>query len=142
MPIGLMMRPPASTWEFDKVEVASLTDVGVRRSHNQDAFGVLLAPTAEVWRERGHILIVADGMGAHAVGELASELAADQIPHTYQKHANQGPEHALRKAFDEANANIHQKGQQNREFQGMGTTSTALLLRPEGVYVAHVGDSR
>lgn len=142
MPIGLKMRPPASTLEFDKVEVASLTDVGVRRSHNQDAYGVLLAPSADVWKDRGHILIVADGMGAHAVGELASALAADQIPHTYQKHASQGPEQALRKAFDEANSNIHQKGMQNREFQGMGTTSTALLLRPEGVYVAHVGDSR
>lgn len=142
MPNGLMMRPPASTLEFDKVEVASLTDVGVRRSHNQDAYGVLLAPSADVWKDRGHILIVADGMGAHAVGELASALAADQIPHTYQKHASQGPEQALRKAFDEANANIHQKGVQNREFQGMGTTSTAILLRSEGVYVAHVGDSR
>lgn len=137
-----MMRPPASTLEFDKVEVASLTDVGVRRSHNQDAYGVLLAPSADVWKDRGHILIVADGMGAHAVGELASALAADQIPHTYQKHASQGPEQALRKAFDEANTNIHQKGVQNREFQGMGTTSTAILLRSEGVYVAHVGDSR
>lgn len=136
------MRAPTGNLGYDQIEIASLTDVGVRRSHNQDAFGVLLAPSLEVWKERGHILLVADGMGAHAVGELASALAADQIPHTYQKHANQGPEDALRKAFDEANSNIHQRGQQNREFQGMGTTSTALLLRPEGVWVAHVGDSR
>lgn len=112
------------------------------RSHNQDAYGVLLAPSADVWKDRGHILIVADGMGAHAVGELASALAADQIPHTYQKHASRAGTTALRKAFDEANTNIHQKGVQNREFQGMGTTSTAILLRSEGVYVAHVGDSR
>lgn len=127
---------------FDKIEVASLTDVGVRRSHNQDAFGILLAPTYDVWKDRGHVLIVADGMGAHAVGELASALAADQIPHTYQKHAGQGADYALKRAFDEANSTIHQKGKQNPEFQGMGTTSTALLIKPDGIWVAHVGDSR
>jgi protein phosphatase len=73
---------------------------------------------------------------------MASAIAADQIPHTYQKLASQGPQQALKKAFDEANANIHQRGLQNREFQGMGTTSTALLLRAEGAWIAHVGDSR
>ena len=136
------MRPPSGNLGFEQIEIASMTDVGVRRSHNQDAFGVVLAPSMEAWKERGHILIVADGMGAHAVGELASALAADQIPHTYQKHASQGPDEALRKAFDEANGNIHQRGMQNREFQGMGTTATSLLLSPEGAWVAHVGDSR
>ena len=136
------MRAPTGNLGYEQIEVASLTDVGVRRSHNQDAFGVLLAPSLEVWKERGHIFIVADGMGAHAVGELASALAADQIPHTYQKHASLGAQQALQKAFEEANSHIHQKGQQNREFQGMGTTSTALLVRSEGAWVAHVGDSR
>src|SRR5262249_53382571 len=81
-------------------------------------------------------------MGAHAVGELASELAARIIPHTYQKHASQEGVPALRKAFIEANASIHAKGQQNPEFGGMGTTATALVLRPEGVWIGHVGDSR
>ena len=57
---------------FDQIEHASLTDVGVRRSHNQDAHGTLLAGDREQWQERGHIFLVADGMGAHAVGELAS----------------------------------------------------------------------
>src|SRR5438552_340066 len=81
-------------------------------------------------------------MGAHAVGELASKLAADIITHTYQKYAGQGSAPALRKSFIEANATIHNRGQQNREFQGMGTTATALLLRPEGAWIGHVGDSR
>jgi serine/threonine protein phosphatase PrpC len=85
---------------------------------------------------------VADGMGAHAVGELASELAVSIIPHTYHKYAPQNGVPALRKAFVEANASIHAKGQQNPEFGGMGTTTTALLLRPEGAWVGHVGDSR
>lgn len=81
-------------------------------------------------------------MGAHAVGEKASEQAAQVVPHIYQKQAHQGPPTALRRAFVEANATIHACGQQNREFEGMGTTGTALLLRPDGAWVGHVGDSR
>ena len=127
---------------YDNIEHASLSDVGVRRSHNQDSHAVLLASDEEKWRERGHVFLVADGMGAHAVGELASELAVSIIPHTYHKHSQQGAPNALRKAFIEANASIHARGQANREFEGMGTTTTSLLLRPEGAWVGHVGDSR
>jgi len=127
---------------FDQIEYASLTDVGVRRSHNQDDHAVQLAADDEQWHQRGHLFLVADGMGAHAVGEKASEQAAGVIPHTYHKYAHEGPIPALRKAFVEANTSIHACGQQNREFQGMGTTSTALLLRPEGAWIGHVGDSR
>ncbi|HEV3446952.1 MAG TPA: protein phosphatase 2C domain-containing protein [Gemmataceae bacterium] len=126
----------------DTIEHASLTDVGIRRGHNQDAHATLLASDDEQWQVRGHIFLVADGMGAHAVGELASELAVSIIPHTYHKYAPQNGVPALRKAFVEANASIHAKGQQNPEFGGMGTTTTALLLRPEGAWVGHVGDSR
>jgi serine/threonine protein phosphatase PrpC len=127
---------------FDQIEHASLTDVGVRRSHNQDSHAIQLARDDEQWHERGHLFLVADGMGAHAVGEKASEQAAGLIPHTYHKHVQQGPKAALRKAFMEANASIHACGQQNREFAGMGTTTTALLIRPEGAWIGHVGDSR
>jgi protein phosphatase len=128
---------------FDQIDHASLTDVGVRRSHNQDNLAVQLASDDAQWRQRGHLFLVADGMGAHAVGEKASEQAASVIPHTFFKHVQQNPPGAaLRKAFIEANAHIHACGQANREFEGMGTTTTALLLRPEGAWVSHVGDSR
>jgi protein phosphatase len=126
----------------DQIEHAILTDVGVRRTHNQDNFAVLLASGEEQFADYGHLFLVADGMGAHAVGEKASEQAAAVIPHTYHKHAGQGPSGALRKAFIEANASIHTCGQQNREFAGMGTTTTALLLRPDAAWIGHVGDSR
>lgn len=126
----------------EKLEYAGLTDVGVRRSHNQDSFALLPATDKEQFRTRGHLFLVADGMGAHAVGELASKLAADAIPHLYCKYAHEGPVAALRRAFTEANATIHTRGQQNREFEGMGTTGTSLVLRPEGAYIGHVGDSR
>ncbi len=127
---------------FDQIEQASLTDVGVRRSHNQDNYTVQLAADEEQWQSRGHLFLVADGMGAHAVGEKASEQAVRVIPHVYLKYASQGPANALRKAFTEANASIHAFGQANREFRGTGTTGTALLLRPDEAWIGHVGDSR
>src|SRR5262249_43835214 len=127
---------------YSQIEHASLTDVGVRRSHNEDAHASLPAGDAEQWRQRGHVFVVADGMGAHAVGELASKLAIDNILLAYSKHAHQGAVAALRRAFLEANSTIHARGQQNPEFAGMGTTTTALLLRPDGAWVGHVGDSR
>src|SRR5438552_9809302 len=127
---------------FDEIEYATLSDVGLRRSHNQDSFATLTANDPEQWQARGHLFVVADGMGAHAVGELASKLAADSIPHIYSKHAHEGPVQALQRAFVETNMCIHTRGQQNREFLDMGTTGTALLIRPEGAWVGHVGDSR
>ncbi len=127
---------------MDNIEQASITDVGVRRSHNQDNRAVLLAADQEQWQKQGHLFLVADGMGAHAVGEKASELAASIIPLGYSKHAQQGPTLALARAFREANASIHELGQQTREFEGMGTTATALILRPGEAWIGHVGDSR
>jgi protein phosphatase len=126
----------------DNIEYASMSDVGMRRSQNQDALNALLASNAEQWQKQGHVFIVADGMGAHAVGELASELAANIIPLTYTKYATDSPVVAIDKAFQEANSSIHNRGQQNRDFQGMGTTSSLLLLRKEGAWVGQVGDSR
>ncbi len=127
---------------YNDIEFATLSDVGVRRSHNQDAFAALPAGDLEQYELRGHVFLVADGMGAHAVGELASKIAADNIPHIYSKHAHEGPVAAIRKAFVETNIGIHTRGQQNREFEGMGTTAIALMLRPEGAWIGHVGDSR
>jgi PPM family protein phosphatase len=127
---------------FNEIEYASHTDVGVRRSHNQDAHVVMPAADDEHWRSVGHVFLVADGMGAHAVGELASKMAVDNIPHVFSKHASDGLIAALRRSFVEANTTIHTRGKQNREFEGMGTTGTALVIRPEGAWVGHVGDSR
>jgi protein phosphatase len=81
-------------------------------------------------------------MGGHAVGELASKMAVDNIPHIYSKHAPEGAVAALHRAFVEANSSIYTRGKQNKEFERMGTTGTALVLRPEGAWVGHVGDSR
>ena len=127
---------------FEPVRYATLTDVGVKRSHNQDACAAQPAVDATGFAAQGHVFVVADGMGGHAVGEKASAKAARDIPFLYLKHARDGIIPAIRRAFQEANAGIFAIGQQNPEFKGLGTTGTALFIRPEGAWVGHVGDSR
>ena len=127
---------------FPQIDCKARTDVGMKRSYNQDSFHVACASNEKEWQEIGHILLVADGMGAHAVGEKASEQAVKTIPHVYSKYASEGIANSLRKAFTEANSTIHDCGMQNVEFRGMGTTASALVIRPEGAWIGHVGDSR
>ena len=128
---------------WDKyIEVSSISDVGMRRASNQDSMCVSMASSLERWQQFGHLFLVADGMGAHAAGELASEIAADKIPHLYTKFTELSPPEALRQAVIEANAAIHRKGQANEDFYNMGTTCSVLTLLPQGAVVAHVGDSR
>ncbi len=114
----------------------------MRRAINQDAMSVMLADTRATWQRLGHVFIVADGMGAHAAGELASKLAVELIPHHYLKLRDLAPAVSLHKSISEANAEIHRRGQANIEFRNMGTTCSVLSLLPEGAVVAHVGDSR
>ena len=121
---------------------ASVTSVGMRRSNNQDSHAVVLAPDSTQWRQRGHLFLVADGMGAHAAGELASKMAADGVVHSYLKRPELPPHESLRHAIREINAQIHDRGESSIEFKGMGTTCTALVLAASGAIVAHVGDSR
>jgi protein phosphatase len=121
---------------------ASVSDMGMRRTNNQDALAVMVAEDVSTWVERGHLLMVADGMGAHAAGELASKLAVDHIPHSYYKLRDLYPPAALRQAIRDANTAIHSKGQSSIGFQGMGTTCSCLVLLPQGALVAHIGDSR
>ncbi len=55
----------------------------MRRTTNQDSLGIQITDDPATWATRGHLLMVADGMGAHAAGELASRIAVETIPHTY-----------------------------------------------------------
>jgi len=128
-------------WEHC-LQHAALTDLGLRRANNQDAMKVVLAGSQEAYHKRGHLFMVADGMGAHAAGELASKLATDTVALSYPKLLDRPPPEALATAVTEANAQIHRRGQDSPDFRGMGTTSTALLLLPQGAVLAHVGDSR
>ena len=118
------------------------TDIGRRRSNNQDSKAVLEPWSREVYKRRGWLFVVADGMGAHAAGEMASAIAAEQVPLVYEKLAGRSPALALRLAIEQANNEIHSKGESSVDLKGMGTTCTALALVPRGALVGHVGDSR
>ncbi len=135
------MDQPAALWSRC-LEYASLTDVGLRRSNNQDSYAVALAGSQEDFDHRGHLFLVADGMGAHAAGELASKIATDLIPLAYHKLVEQSPPEAILSAVLDANNQIHTRGQASPDFHGMGTTACGLLLLPAGAFVVHVGDSR
>jgi serine/threonine protein phosphatase PrpC len=114
----------------------------MRRTTNQDSLGIQITDDPATWATRGHLLMVADGMGAHAAGELASRIAVETIPHTYLKLRDLYPPAALRQAIRDANTAIYTKGQSSISFQGMGTTCSCLVLLPQGALVAHIGDSR
>ena len=128
-------------WE-QTVEFAALSDIGFRRQNNEDSNTVLMATRSEVYQQFGHLFLVADGMGGHAVGELASKIAADIVPLAFQKARPDSFVEALRQAIEEANAVIHNRGERNADFRKMGTTCTTLVLSPEGALVGHIGDSR
>lgn len=124
------------------LDYAAVSDLGLRRANNQDAKAVALASTQEEFERRGHLFLVADGMGAHAAGELASKLAADVVPLTYHKLHDRPPPEALLAAVQDANSQIHNRGQASEDFRGMGTTVCSLVILPQGAMLAHVGDSR
>lgn len=124
------------------IDWAGLTHVGRHRTSNQDAYIAVPATDPIMFQKRGHLFLVADGMGAHAAGELASKMAVDVIPLSYQKYTKVDAHVALQLAIETANENVHNRGQENLDFAGMGTTATALVLLPETFFVAHVGDSR
>ncbi len=141
MPIQKGASDPSNRF-FDSVRVAALSDVGMRRRNNQDSLAYHLAEANTAWERSGHLFVVADGMGAHAAGELASRLAVDLVQHHYEKNQQSQPAENLHRAFIEANNEIYRRGQANIEFRNMGTTCSALILVPEGAMCAHVGDSR
>ena len=124
------------------VAYASLTDVGFRRANNQDSYAYTVCSEEDVWRSRGHLFLVADGMGGHAVGELASKLAADTVPHHFFRKSDDATPTALVESLVEANRVINERGTHNSDFDRMGTTCTAISLGPQGLHIAHVGDSR
>ena len=142
-----------------EVDVFGKTDVGRARDHNEDHFLVadltrraasLLPQVREhVVGERGSLLVVADGMGGAAAGEVASEMATDTIyarmlegwgsdaEPTAQRFA-----YCLKEAVETANTEIHTYAKAHPEVRGMGTTTTAVGILGDRVYLTQVGDSR
>ena len=89
------------------VAFSKLSDIGMRRANNQDSLAALPAKNADRYHSRGHLFVVADGMGAHAAGELASRMATETIAMHYFRSLAGDPVDALRSAVLESNAEIH-----------------------------------
>src|SRR5438067_12935927 len=124
------------------VQAVLKTDVGKVRAENQD-FGMLTTSQEEARSQAGgRLLIVADGMGGHRGGATASRLAAETVKRQYLDSETGDPAAALREALTRANARIHSEAQSNADLRGMGTTTSALVLRDDRAWFAHVGDSR
>lgn len=120
------------------IRAVVVTDPGNIRTNNED---VGLFFRIEEARDKGYLLMVADGMGGHNAGEVASRLAADVISHEYFNQ-DLSAEKSLHKAFERANKNIFEKSLSGKTWKGMGTTCTALVVIGSDIYYAHVGDSR
>lgn len=128
-------------WD-EYLQIASRSDVGMRRNNNQDNLCISLSSTFGQWEKFGHLFVVCDGMGGHAAGELASQLAADHLSHLHKRPSEDPVDELLRKNIERANAEIHRRGIANPEFHNMGTTCTCMLMTPQGAWAGHVGDSR
>jgi PPM family protein phosphatase len=130
-----------------RIEVAGETNVGMKRNHNEDNFSIY---------EESGLYIVADGMGGHASGEVASKMAVDALKDFF-KATSEDPERTWpykmdrAKGYEEnrlitgiklANLRIYESAQRDAKQRGMGTTLVSLFAVEDGVYVGHVGDSR
>lgn len=122
--------------------VAMATDVGLRRTQNEDQHGSWIPSSSDELERRGTLLVVADGMGGSQAGEVASRLAVETVLRSYRAASGEDPAADLRRAVEEANRTIHDLGRTSFDLGGMGTTCTALVVRGTEAFVAHVGDSR
>jgi PPM family protein phosphatase len=127
---------------------AGLTDVGLQREHNEDSFVVL---------KEFDLYVVADGMGGHRAGDVASKLATETISEFFRSTANEDvtwpfhfdtnlseEENRLLTGIRVANRQIFERSTRSREFHGMGTTVVGAMFsaRKQKMYIGHVGDSR
>lgn len=116
-----------------------LTDIGKVRSHNEDNGGIF---TTDI----GTLAVVADGMGGHSAGDVASRIATEVLESEWQANSSEltasQAEQFLHNAFEHVNDAIFQYAKQHPDCEGMGTTAIAALFTEEYTTVAHVGDSR
>ncbi len=125
-----------------RLDVAQLTDVGRKREHNEDNMAFVIPKDSQVMASKGAVFIVADGMGGHAAGEVASEIAVDTVSNMYYQEDSNDVAVSLLRAIRRANTSIHQRAAENLLRTGMGTTCVAAVLRGNMAYIANVGDSR
>jgi serine/threonine protein phosphatase PrpC len=124
--------------------VGQQSDIGLTRELNEDNMISVLPEDAQEMATKGALFVVADGMGGHTQGEVASELAINTIREAYYRNPDEDRAEALRAAVQQANEKVYQQGmaQGADKVNTMGTTCVAAVLQDDVVYVANVGDSR
>jgi protein phosphatase len=117
------------------VETVAETDVGRRRDHNEDS--VLAVST-----DSGELLAVADGMGGHSAGDVASATALEAFAEDLERRAGAEPAEALERAVRTADEAVREAAAADSGREGMGTTLVAALVGDDTTTVVNVGDSR
>ncbi len=124
------------------VVVRAATDLGLKRTQNEDSHGSWIPGEGEERARRGVLLVICDGMGGSKAGEVASKLAVQTVLRCYREAAGEDPLEDLYRAVETANQLVHHESSTNPDLSGMGTTCTAIVVRERDAFIAHVGDSR
>ncbi|HZK67843.1 MAG TPA: Stp1/IreP family PP2C-type Ser/Thr phosphatase, partial [Chloroflexota bacterium] len=123
------------------VDAAALSDRGQVRESNEDSV-FLESPVSPSAHARGLLVIVADGMGGHAAGEIASHIAAQSVRARYYQSPNPYIVESLQESMEAANAEVWQESRRQAGRAGMGCTLTTAVIHDNHLVVGHVGDSR
>ena len=124
------------------VHAAVVSDAGRARDHQEDTAAFFAPPDATVLAQRGYLLVVADGMGGHNAGEIASQAAVGELERVYYLGSGDDLASGLSQAVHAANQAVYKLAQADARRQGMGTTVAAAVVHARGLWVANVGDSR
>ena len=112
---------------------AGATDIGRKRKSNQDSYFLSL---------ENKLFVVADGMGGHNGGDIASQMAVKTLPEFLVKNTSMEPSPLLSTSIKESNRAIKNFGETHPELVGMGTTIVSFYFRGQNIYIGNVGDSR
>jgi serine/threonine protein phosphatase PrpC len=128
-----------------QIIAAGQSHPGQRRTLNEDAWWIAQEPdTGSWWARRGRLFIVADGMGGHAAGEIASQLAVETLAQVYygRDDTSLSPAMRLEQAIQAANRRVYEQAATQDAQAGMGTTVVAAVVHDGWLTIANVGDSR
>ena len=120
------------------MRASSLTDVGRNRELNEDSVFCSVRPEGNL----ENLFILADGMGGHKAGEIASALAIDLFLRAVRRDEGQNPITIMNRAIQAANSILFEKSQSSENFRGMGTTFVACSVMDSTLFIMNVGDSR
>ena len=123
------------------ITIGAASHCGLKRKDNQDHHASY-SPEGGSNNKKGILMALADGMGGHSGGAIASKIAIDILLEEYYKNWLDSIPDSLVKAFYKANEAVITRSQNNKDLQGMGTTMTAVVFQKNKMYYAHVGDSR